>query len=229
MKPFRCAYFFIFITIQVLSGKSYPALKQSTESPLPKKSSLYLGLSSGIASFMSTERHAHEPEGQQFGRLGWLGGGFLGLNFARLESASFGIESFIYTSKLFLSSTHSQNNTIFQITSARNYGLRTLPAYHFSETTEGHFILGLLNQDFSISDNGLVGFIHKKTARTGIQSGLGWKTEVAPHLFIRLDMTYSYFSPFSYYAKGIANAPPTQLYRIQMSMLNSLLSFILVS
>lgn len=227
MKHYYYLHMLVLISINSFAENGYLVSKNSNNYIFNEKKSLYIGLSSGIASFTATEKHAFEPEVQQFGNLNWLGGGLLGLTYKYNNKISCGLETFINSNKFFLSSVHSQNNTVFNITSTYHYGLRMLPSYQFSKTTSGHMILGILASNFNINDNGLVGYIKKTTEKGGIQGGLGWKTEVAPHFIIRLDMTYSYFSPFSYYAKGIPKAPPIQLYRAQVNSLNSMVSLIL--
>lgn len=229
MKRFFYACIFIFITVNAYTDSGGLNSKSYINQNVNKKKSLYIGLSSGVASFMATERHSYEPEVQQFGSLDWFGGGLLGLSYNYANNLSCGFEGFVNYNKFFLSSVHSQNNTIFKITSTIHYGLRILPSYQFSKTTSGHLILGVLASNFIISDNGLVGFIDKTTEKGAIQGGLGWSVEMAQHFSLRLDMTYSYFSPFSYYAKGIPSAPPVQLYRAQINSLNSMLTLVFFS
>ncbi|NCX96918.1 MAG: hypothetical protein EBX41_11050 [Chitinophagia bacterium] len=96
-------------------------------------------------------------------------------------------------------------------------GFRLLPGYEISPGTVGYALIGYSNGRFNIRDNGNYGFVSDSFNRSGIQGGLGLKTEISKHLALRGDVLYSYYGSQTSYGLSSTSPQVVQTYRNRFS------------
>jgi len=194
---------------------------------------VYVGANIGASDLQDKAIHYYSPETHHLGGIGIVGGGLLGYDVAVTDKVRVGIEGFAQAAGLNSSIQHYDQTTGVQdnseeINSRYNLGVRVLPGYQFTEATEGHFILGYANAHFKQFDNGTYGYIDTDFNQSGLQGGLGWKSNIInPHAFMRFDVLYTRYSGQVSTGTGLSGSgSPYQYYSDNFSTLEADLTFI---
>lgn len=183
----------------------------------------YLAGDIGVAGLVAKESHTLSPETHQLGALGIVGGGYVGYEYAISHVLGMGLEFFADATGLNASITHVPDT--YKRHQSYDLGIRLLPEYAFTSMTAGHVFLGYTNARFSISDDGVYGYVNKGFNQSGFQTGLGFTTHLKDNLSLRLDAIYNIFASQTSEGQGLP-VGTKQLYRNTFSNLTGEISVI---
>lgn len=174
---------------------------------------LYVGGDIGFAILQTRETTSVPSEQHKLGGIGFIGGGLVGYNFV-FSNYDLGIEGFINGNTTKNLVYHNATASRFAVSSRYNWGFRALPGYFFNDYMEGHLILGWSRGHFSISDNGVWGFISGNFDVDGFQFGGGTTFPLFCNFTIRFDSTFVYYPQRK--LTGIATTLVSDLYSLRV-------------
>ncbi len=182
------------------------------ESILTLEHGAYIGGTIGGSDLQNKTMHDITPEIHHLGGIGVIGGGFLGYDFHFTPKIKMGVEGFANATGLNTAIQHYDQTTGVQTNSEEmnsryNVGVRILPAYQFTPDTDGHVIIGYSNAKFKHLDNGTYGYLDTDFNKSGVQGGLGWKSNLPyQHISLRLDMLYTRYAKQNSTGTGLAGS-----------------------
>ncbi len=219
-KPLQHAIFGLLIItsphLQAGTVGDYDAMPTNTNG-------LYLAGNVGIENLFDSESHTLYPEHHQLGALGVIGGGFIGYDYSLGRQTTIALELFADATGVNTSISHSPKT--YAMNQRYDIGVRILPEYSINDSTVVHIMLGYINGNFSISDNGVYGTVSNSFNSSGFQTGLGFTTSFTEHFMTRLDMIYNLYAGNS--TTGLWVTPPArQTYKNQFNSLVGQLALI---
>ena len=185
----------------------------------------YAGLGMGIGGL--TDKLSTNLPGQSssISNISYMGGGIAGYDFNLSSRYNLGLEVFLTGSAAKAVVNNNTNGSSLSIKSAFNYGFRVLPGYKFAPDTIGYLILGVSQNNFKLSDNGVYGNVGDSFYKTGYQIGLGGTSNIwTPNWFVRVDVIYSGYGSHS--SNGVTNTGVPNIYRNSLNTVEGMLSFI---
>lgn len=184
----------------------------------------YAGLGMGIGG-LSEKLNTNIPsQSNAISNTSYMGGGMAGYDFNFSNQMNLGLEIFL-TGSAAKAVVNSSNATSLSIKSAFNYGLRVLPGYKFAPNTIGYLILGVSQNNFKLSDNGVYGIVNDSFYKMGYQVGLGGTTNLwDQNWFVRADVIYSGYGNHS--SNGATTRGVPNVYRSSLNTLEGMLSLV---
>ena len=180
---------------------------------------LYGGINIGVSDLIDKETTSGPSASHQLSATGIIGGGLVGYDYTLYDRLKLGVEGFVNATALNLAARDFSPPASYLVNSHVNAGVRLLPGWEITTNAIAHLILGYTNASITIQDNGNYGYIDQSFNKSGFQAGLGFKTALTEHIWLRADALYATYGTIN--AIG-GNSNPSYAYQNYSNNLSTL-------